>query len=335
MVDVSRPDRRTFLRDSGACLAHLCVLSGFAPLGIGRAFAATTRSMTVAQEPWGRLERLEEGVWALVSTPLQDRTTLCNGGIVQGRSAVLAIESYARPEGAAWLARQARDVTGRWPDVIVLTHYHGDHSAGLSGYAVEGANPVVRSTQRTRELVQEQDARREGEKDTVKERMLAGATLLDANARATLDLGGRSVRIIPRTGHTASDVTIELDDPSIVFCGDLVWNRMFPNYVDATPSLLSRDVRALVRDQATTYVPGHGAIASNADLRNYIALLDDVEAAARRAHEAGSDAAAAAASYRIPESLGEWLMFSPRYFETAIAAWLREMRASARAYATT
>jgi glyoxylase-like metal-dependent hydrolase (beta-lactamase superfamily II) len=123
-------------------------------------------------------------------------------------------------------------------------------------------------------------------------------------------------------------VTIELDDPSIVFCGDLVWNRMFPNYVDATPSLLSRDVRALVRDQMTTYVPGHGAIANNDDLRNYIALLDDVEAAARRAHEAGSDAAAAAASYRIPESLGEWLMFSPRYFETAIAAWLREMRAT-------
>jgi hypothetical protein len=65
----------------------------------------------------------------------------------------------------------------------------------------------------------------------------------------------------------------------------------------------------------------------NPDLHNYIALIDDVEAAARRAHEAGTDAAAAGAAYRSPEALGEWLMFSPRYFETAIGAWLRELRA--------
>lgn len=326
MAHTPATDRRTFLRESSACFAHLCLLSRFAPASGRRAFAASRRE-PIVQEPWGRLERVADGVWALISTPLQDRTTLCNGGIVQGRSGVLAIESYARPEGAAWLAQQARALTGRWPDAVVLTHYHADHTGGLSGFALEGTTPAVRSTQRTRELVQEQDARRQGEKDAVKEQLLAGVALLDSSTTESVDLGGRVARIVPRTGHTASDVTIEIEDPSIVFCGDLVWNRMFPNYVDATPSLLSRDVRALIRERNTVYVPGHGAIADNPDLQNYVALLDNVEAAARRAHEAGHDAATAAASYRIPESLGEWLMFSPRYFETAIGAWLRELRA--------
>jgi glyoxylase-like metal-dependent hydrolase (beta-lactamase superfamily II) len=323
----SATDRRTFLRESGACLAHLCLLANVPPFRAQRAFAAAPAGLVVAQEPWGRLERIADEVWALISTPLEDRTTLCNGGIVQGRAGVLAIESFARPEGATWLAQQARSLTGRWPDAVVLTHYHGDHTSGLSGYTVGGTSPAVRATRRTRELVQEQDARREGEKDGVKERLLGGSALIDAAAATTLDLGDRTVRIVPRTGHTASDVTIEIDDPSIVFCGDLVWNRMFPNYMDATPSLLSRDVRALVRERSTTYVPGHGALAMNPDLHNYIALIDDVEAAASRAHEAGTDAAAAGAAYRIPEALGEWLMFSPRYFETAIGAWLRELRA--------
>ena len=32
------------------------------------------------------------------------------------------------------------------------------------------------------------------------------------------------------------DVTIELEDPSVVFYGDLLWNRMFPNYRDTMPT---------------------------------------------------------------------------------------------------
>ena len=44
-----------------------------------------------------------------------------------------------------------------------------------------------------------------------------------------------------------SDVSIEVDDPSLVFCGNLVWNGIFPNYVDAAPSALTPSVKALRR----------------------------------------------------------------------------------------
>ena len=75
---------------------------------------------------------------------------------------------------------------------------------------------------------------------------MADARLLDPARTTTVDLGGRTVRIIPRAGHTSSDVTVELNDPDVVFCGDLVWNEMFPNYVDAVPSVLSASVRSIV-----------------------------------------------------------------------------------------
>ncbi len=143
---------------------------------------------------------------------------------------------------------------------------------------------------------------------------------------AEIDLGGRRVRLVRRRGHTASDVSLEVDDPSVVFTGDLVWNAMFPNYVDATPSVLAQSVRALVRDRTTTYVPGHGAVAAAADVARYQAMLGEVERAARDAVARGQSPAEAAAAFTLPASLGEWVLFNKVFFERAFEAWARELR---------
>jgi hypothetical protein len=103
---------------------------------------------------------------------------------------------------------------------------------------------------------------------------------------------------------------------------------MFPNYVDATPSILSEAVRAIGRGAWSMYVPGHGPLAEAAELVKYVAVIDDIEAAARSAYERGASAGEAGAGYEIPAELGEWTLFNPRYFERAIGAWLRELGAS-------
>ncbi len=36
--------------------------------------------------------------------------------------------------------------------------------------------------------------------------------------------------------------------------------------------------------------------------------------------------AEAAPAYSVPESLGEWAMFNPRYYEVAFGAWERDLR---------
>jgi hypothetical protein len=101
---------------------------------------------------------------------------------------------------------------------------------------------------------------------------------------------------------------------------------MFPNYRDAIPSRLSREVRALRRAEVATYVPGHGPLADSRDIERYVQVIDHVEATARRAFAAGIPAPEAARDFSLPASLGEWHMFSSRYFEIALGAWERELK---------
>jgi len=293
-------------------------MSAVAPVWARKLWATQELFPVVAREPWGRLERVADGIWALVSTPLDgDRTTLCNGGIVAGRAGVLVVEAFGSDSGARWMAEQAGELTGMVPTHVVLTHYHGDHTAGLRGSA-ETADVTILATAVTRNLVKERYPSSPSE-------LLDAARLLDERRPTEIDLGGRSVLIVPRRGHTASDVSLEISDPPVVFCGDLLWNGMFPNYVDALPSRLSRDVRLLRALGADTYVSGHGSLADTAALDRYIALLDDVEAAARRALEAGQSAEEAGAAYEVPESLGSWTLFNAEYFARAIDSWMREL----------
>lgn len=124
-----------------------------------------------------------------------------------------------------------------------------------------------------------------------------------------------------RRGHTPSDLVIRAG--GVVFAGDLVWNGLFPNYTHASPTDLGRHVRALRDEGADVWVSGHGTLARADDMARYIDLLDHVEAAARRAIEAGTPLDRAAAEYTVPDGLGEWSMFSDRYPELAFRAWAR------------
>jgi glyoxylase-like metal-dependent hydrolase (beta-lactamase superfamily II) len=313
-------DRRTFLVGGMSCGAWVMAALAGPDVATRRLFAAASRGAPVRVEPWGRLERVADGVWMLISTPLGGdeasgaTRTFSNGGIVAGRDGVLAIEGFATVDGSRWLAGEAKRLTGRWPTHVVLTHYHGDHSAGLGGYGRDDRMPEILATEVTKELL------RRKRPDAVLPTTMVG-TVKPTN----LDLGGRRVRIDPRDGHTSSDLTIEVTDPRVVWCGDLVWIGLFPNFVDAIPSRQTTHVRALLAEPAALWVPGHGSAARAAELRGFLALLESVEDGARDAIKRGVPTDRAAREWRPPKSLGEWVMFSDNYYEVAFRAWAREL----------
>jgi glyoxylase-like metal-dependent hydrolase (beta-lactamase superfamily II) len=142
-----------------------------------------------------------------------------------------------------------------------------------------------------------------------------------------VDLGGRVVNLVPRGGHTASDVTIELEDPRVIFTGDLVFNKMFPFYGDSTPSKWNATNEVLLAEAGALYVPGHGNMARKPEMDTYRELLALVGEAARAGHKAGKTAEQAAAEFKIPDRLGEWFLFNPRVFVFAFDAWYRELNA--------
>ena len=320
---MSTVSRREFLTTSGSCAAHLALAASIMPSAARAAWGRSSLGSIVANEPFGSLERVADGVWALISTPLNgDRTTLSNGGLIVGRSATLAIEGFNQPQGAQWLATKARELTGRWPTHVAITHYHADHANGVAGYQSGDDHPELRATRRTRDLVVE----RNQPADPTRVAALDHTIFIAPDAPSALDLGGRVVRIVPRRGHTESDVSLELDDPSIVFCGDLFWNGMFPNYVDAIPTQLGQSVRALRRTRDTVYVPGHGTLGTPKDYDRYTSMLDEVERAARTSYAKGMSAADAAVAFSLPPSLGNWTLFGKTFFERAFVAWYRELQ---------
>lgn len=325
MSDSLRRDlrtRREFLGAAGSCAAHLALAASAVPLLVRAAWAAPTVGQVVARTPWGRLERVADGVWALISDPLGgDRTTLANGGIIAGRNGVMAIEGLFTSHGARWMASQARQLTGRWPTHLVLTHYHADHANGVAGFIADGFPTLVLTTDATREQV----VRKNMPLVDARSAALRDAVVLSPTAETVIDLGARRVRIVPRAGHTSSDVSVELDDPSLVFTGDLVWNGMIPNYVDARPTELAKQVRALTRARSTVYVPGHGAVADAPAIERYVSVLGEIEQAARAAFVKGTPAADAGKAFTLPASLGQWALFGPTFYERAFVAWNREL----------
>ena len=314
--------RRRFVAASAGCASYLAAAGPLLSRPALRRWSGQGARRVVAQTPFARIEELGDGLFAIVSTPLDgDYTTVCNGGIVGGSSGTLVVEAFATPDGATWAAEQARALTGRWPDQVVVTHYHGDHSAGPTGYAEgDGSAPSLRATAVTRELVLESPG------DEAAKAPWADVVVVPEDAPLEIDLGSRVVTVVPRRGHTVSDLSVEVDGgEGPVWCGDLVWNAMFPNYMDAVPSRLSRSVRALQAVPGGTFVPGHGPLADAEAMSRYVALIDSVEEAARRAWTRGINSEDAAGSYEVPAELGEWVMFSPTYHQRAIQAWMDEL----------
>lgn len=319
-------DRRAFLGKTVTCACHLALAASVMPAAARKVWAAESLGQVVAREPFGTLEKIADGVWAVISQPLNgDRTTLANGGLIAGKNAVLAVEGFNAPAGAEWLAAKSMELTGMRPTHVVLTHHHGDHANGIAGFQTNGAQCAVHSTAITRDIVVGRDAKTPGA-PPARAATLNGAVLLSNTDATSIDLGGRTVKVVPRGGHTQSDVTVELDDPSIVFCGDLVWNAMFPNYVDTTPSKFVSAVRGLKRAKDTLYVPGHGSLAKARELDRYIAMLNEVEAGARESFKAGISAEDAGRTFMLSESVGPWALFSNVFYPRAFEAWYRELK---------
>lgn len=323
-------NRRGFFGHAFGCGAWVAVALA---AGTTQARQAQARTLAdpVTTTPFARIEKISDGVWAVVSTPFGadgargDRTTLSNGGIIAGRDAVLVVEGFFTPAGGQWLSDQALALTGRRPTHVVATHYHLDHVGGLAGFRQGADGPELLMTARTGALSAERNALAKPTDGSPfpKAPPILLPTLVLPEGEAKLDLGGRTVRLIARTGHTDSDVTVELDDPRVIFGGDLLWNGIFPNYVDADPLKLSTAVTALLSDHTATIVPGHGPLSIAADLSGYKGVLDAVEAAARRAHRAGLAVEDAAKAFTLPPSLGAWTLFNPGFYTNAFKAWYR------------
>ncbi len=259
------------------------------------------------------VERLAPGVYAAIATT--GGFGLCNAGIVDLGDHTVVFDSMLSPMAGAALVKAAERCTGRRPDWVVNSHWHGDHIWGNSAF-VDGH---IVSSRRVRDLIlrksraQWQECRRDFPTELA--RLDAPESTVPPNDRAwvrgwfqgvvesprthqivppdttftdelVLEGSKRSLRLITYGGgHSPSDVFGYLSEERILFAGDLSMVNLHPSVGDGYPQTWARILARIQRLGVDRVVPGHGAAASGtvlADERRYLGDLQRTVADGRR-----------------------------------------------------
>ncbi len=159
---------------------------------------------------------------------------------------------------------------------VINTHYHGDHTGGNAAFHKDGATIVAQ--------------------DNLRVRLAAGTTNGLTGAKAppvpadglptdTYQVGGTKVQVGGRTAdvghvinaHTDGDSWIYFPDANVLATGD-TFTRNYPNIDWANGGgidgmILANERYLKLANDTTKIVPGHGALATKANLQEFHDML--------------------------------------------------------------
>lgn len=294
---------------------------------VARALAGSAAlvAAAVAAQPF-ELKPVGPGVYAAIDRGGQAGA---NAGFVIGSEAVAVIDSFFREDAARALLAEIRKLTPLPVRYVVNTHHHIDHVSGNRLLAEAGATVVAQ--RQVLDWMQAENLRLMGGERASEERRRQVAALkapqLGYEQQLTLDLGGRRLLLQHLAGHTGGDTAVWVADAQVLFLGDLMWRASVPNLIDARVQRWIPTLDALEALPAgTTVVPGHGELASLADLREFRDYLRALQAQVDAALARPGDAADR--QQQVLDALrpryGQWA-----YFERLAPANVRDMLAEA------
>ncbi|MEP6619995.1 MAG: MBL fold metallo-hydrolase, partial [bacterium] len=122
---------------------------------IGIVFAAMYASPVAAQtrQPGAHMERITDGVYAIIHDPLDEQFPNGNTGVVIGDDGVLVVDAAYLPVHAKGDIALIRSVTDKPVRYLVITHLHRDHNGGASAYRDAFPGVVVVSGAQTRDFI--------------------------------------------------------------------------------------------------------------------------------------------------------------------------------------
>ena len=201
-----------------------------------------------------------------------------NIGVSAGADGVLMVDDQFAPL-AERIAAAIAEIGDGAPKVVLNTHFHGDHTGGNAYF---GRNGTILAHANVRSRLVDGGMAAPG---------LPIVTFLD---RLRLHFNGDEIDVIhlPR-GHTDGDSIVWFKDSGVVHLGDHFFKGRFP-YVDvpnggSVDGLLANLGTVLDMLPADTHViPGHGTLASVADVAESIEVIRQSQAAVRQAAAAGT-----------------------------------------------
>ncbi len=210
-----------------------------------------------------KAEKVAEGVYVLTGAG-------GNIGLSVGKDGALLVDDQVAPLTDKILAA-VKTIAPEPVRFVVNTHLHGDHVGGNEDMAKAGAILVAHENVRKRLSTEQTNAL--GRKTPASpEAALPVLTFTDA---VTFHWNGDEIRVthVP-PAHTDGDSVVRFVKADVVHMGDLFFNGTYP-FIDTGDGgrvdgvIAAADQVLATSGEKTRIIPGHGPLATRADLQAY------------------------------------------------------------------
>lgn len=234
--------------------------------------AACASLPAAAQQDFSKVEvkaeKVADGVWMLTGAG-------GNIGVSAGPDGVFLVDDQYAPLTDRIKAALAT-VSDKPVRFVLNTHWHGDHVGGNENLGKAGAVIVAHENVRKR-MSKEQFIQLF--KVTVPASPAAALPLVTFAESLSFHLNGEDVDAIHvPPAHTDGDVVVFFRKANVLHAGDLVFNGIYP-VVDLSSGgsvdgmIGAADRLLAMGDAATKIIPGHGPLATKADVKAFRDML--------------------------------------------------------------
>src|SRR5260221_5509544 len=219
-------------------------------------------------------------------TPLGNNVYMLEGQggnitVAVGQDAVIEVDGEFAPLHDKIKAAVDKLSGGKPIKYLINTHFHGDHTGGNAPFAKDGTTIVAHKNLAMR-LEHGSTNGMSGAKTAPSEK---GAIPTQTYTTEGLQLmvSGQSAMVNhPASAHTDTDSYVYLPTADVIATGDVVSTREryvtidYANGGSIIGIISTVETYIKLGNDQTKYVPGHGALATKADLQRYHELLVDV-----------------------------------------------------------
>lgn len=276
------------------------------------------RRLGAAQQPAAQADRLATFRAQIGANPIQaqklaDHLTMLSGPggnvvVLQSSDGKLVVDTFVQP---AWpKLKEALAALGNAPvHVVIDTHWHLDHVDNNAPLHAAGAMVVAHDNTKRRMSEAHHLPFLELDMPPSPAASFPQQTFTDSHA---LSFGGETLALAHfAPAHTDSDISVHFPRENVLHLGDIFFNGRYPFIDGSTGGAINGMVAAAEKalalvDKDTKIVPGHGPLATSADLTTYRDMLASARDRVQQLKSAGKSMAEAVAAKPLAAFEATW-----------------------------